>query len=92
MDLARGVGVVLGGGELAEVELNDGELGERPRFVGLVAQRFFDPQRFLDRSERGLKAGPRGGLVYIRNLPTTASRSLDSFSSLATLLAISARE
>jgi hypothetical protein len=55
VDLAGGVGVVLGGGKVAEAEVEDGELEEGRGFAGLVAERFPDPQRFLDEGESGSK-------------------------------------
>jgi hypothetical protein len=63
VDLAGFVGVPLGGGEVAEAEVDLGELRPRRGFKGLVAKSPLDPQAFLHRVTSSLEAPPGGGLV-----------------------------
>ena len=55
MDLAGFVGVALCGGEVAEAEVDLGELAERDGFIGLIAEGSLDPQAFLHGLAGGLE-------------------------------------
>ncbi len=62
-DLAGGVGVTLGGCEVAEKQVNAGELAQRIRFVRLAVAGLLDPKAFLDEAASVLEGLAGGGFV-----------------------------